>query len=142
VTARLLLESHAGFKVVAEAANGRETERAASHPRYGPCGGLPASLVNLGLALCSERKRREAVDAYEQALALNRRLLGSKHIRTLSNMNLLGCVSPMLSDSDRAAALFAEALPVERELYPNGAELWQASPRCACGKEDPRRPCL
>jgi len=84
---------------------------------------MAASLVNLGLALCAEGKRREGVDAYEQALALNRRSLGPKHIRTLSNMNMLGCVSLMLGDSDRAAALFAEALPVERELYPNGAEL-------------------
>jgi len=90
-------------------------------PGYQPH--LAASLLNLGLDLCAEGRRREAVEAYEQALALDRATLGPKHIRTLGNMNLLAGVSLMLGDSDRAAALFSEALPVERELFPNDLEL-------------------
>jgi tetratricopeptide (TPR) repeat protein len=84
---------------------------------------MAASLVNLGLDLCAQGKRREGAETFEQALALNRGSLGPKHIRTLNNMNLLGGVSLVLGDPDRAAALFSEALPVERELYPNHVEL-------------------
>lgn len=82
-----------------------------------------AALLNRGAALCSEGKRLAGAKDYEEALPLHRRSLGPKHLRTLTNLNQLGSVYLMLGDGDRAAALFAEALPVERELYPHDIQL-------------------
>jgi tetratricopeptide (TPR) repeat protein len=80
---------------------------------------LAGSLLNLGVALSGEGRRIEATKAYEESLALHRRSLGAKHHRTVSNMNLLASSYLMLGNPDRADTLFQEALPIERELYPN-----------------------
>ena len=82
-------------------------------------GHLAGSLFNLGIALSGDGKRVEAVKVYEEALALHRRSLGVKHHRTIANMNLLASNLLMLGNYDRAEALLQEALPIERELYPD-----------------------
>ncbi len=48
------------------------------------------TLANLGEMLCSSGKWREGAGALEEALELNRHSLGPKHIRTVSNLSLLG----------------------------------------------------
>ena len=86
-------------------------------------GHLAGTLLNLGVALSGDGKRGEAAKVYEEALALHRRSLGAKHHRTVSNMNLLASDYLMLGDPERAVALFQEALPIERELYPEDIQL-------------------
>lgn len=80
---------------------------------------LAGTLMNLGAALSGDGKRPAGVKVYEEALALHRRSLGTKHHRTISNMNLLAGNFLMLADPGSAQTLFEEALPIERELYPN-----------------------
>jgi tetratricopeptide (TPR) repeat protein len=87
---------------------------------------LAGALMNLGMATAVEGDRIEASHFYEQALELHRRTLGTKHIRTLTNMNYLGSAYMMLGDLDRAEALFAEVLPIARQLYPKDMELASA----------------
>uniref|UniRef100_Q02AN9 TPR repeat-containing protein n=1 Tax=Solibacter usitatus (strain Ellin6076) TaxID=234267 RepID=Q02AN9_SOLUE len=77
------------------------------------------TLANLGEMLCSSGKWREGAGALVQALELNRRSLGPKHIRTVSNLGLLGHAYLNLADLNRAETGFTEALAIERELYPN-----------------------
>jgi tetratricopeptide (TPR) repeat protein len=78
---------------------------------------------NLAEILCMEGKRREGAKAFEESLATHRRLLGSANLRSLTVMNLLAGAYLMLGDDDHAAALFQEALKVEREQYPNDMQL-------------------
>src|SRR4051794_8414478 len=47
-------------------------------------GHLAGALLNLGVVLSADRQRHEAAKAYEEALALHRRSLGSKHHRTIT----------------------------------------------------------
>ncbi|SPF46001.1 TPR repeat-containing protein [Candidatus Sulfopaludibacter sp. SbA4] len=82
-----------------------------------------ATLVNLGQALCNEEKWREGIDAFEEGLALHRRSLGPKHLRTVYNLSLLGHAYVQLADRDRAEADLGEALATGRELYPGDAVL-------------------
>lgn len=82
-------------------------------------GHLAGSLLNLGVVLSGDGKRAEAAKAYEEALVLHRRSLGARNHRTVSNMNLLASNYLMLGSPERAAALLQEALPIERELYPD-----------------------
>jgi tetratricopeptide (TPR) repeat protein len=77
-----------------------------------------ATLLNLAVAMTDDGQRPAAVKISEEALVLHRRSLGTRHHRTLSNMNLLASNYLMLGDPDRAEALYGEALPIERELYP------------------------
>ena len=79
---------------------------------------LAGSLLNLGVALSGNGRRSEAVQAFEEALALHRRTLGEKNHRTVSNMNLLASNYLMLGNPERAGALFQQAILIERELYP------------------------
>ena len=76
------------------------------------------TLLNLAVAMADDGQRLAAVKISEEALALHRRTLGATHHRTVANMNLLASNYLMLGDPDRAEALFREALPIERELYP------------------------
>jgi tetratricopeptide (TPR) repeat protein len=80
---------------------------------------LAGTLLNLGVALSGDGRRGEAAKLYAEALALHRHSLGDRHHRTLANMNLLASISLMLGTPELAEALFREALPVERELFPN-----------------------
>jgi tetratricopeptide (TPR) repeat protein len=84
---------------------------------------LAASLFNLGTAACAEGKRAEGARYYEEALALHRRSLGPKHLRTMTNVNRMAVNYLMLGEVERAETLYAEALPIERELYPNDVQL-------------------
>jgi tetratricopeptide (TPR) repeat protein len=77
------------------------------------------TLANLGEMLCGSGKWREGAGALEEALQLNRHSLGPKHIRTVSNLALLGHAYLNLADLNRAESGFTEALAIERELYPN-----------------------
>jgi tetratricopeptide (TPR) repeat protein len=78
---------------------------------------------NLSQALCAQGRRKEARPVLEEALALLRGSLGVRHLNTLSVMNYLGTLRLMLGDADGAEALFREALPIERDLYPKDEQL-------------------
>jgi tetratricopeptide (TPR) repeat protein len=82
-------------------------------------GHTAGTLLNLGVALAGDGQRQAASKIFEEALVLHRRALGVTHHHTLANMNLLASNWLMLGDSDRAEALLQEALPIERELYPD-----------------------
>jgi tetratricopeptide (TPR) repeat protein len=81
------------------------------------------TLANLGQSLCGEGKWSDGAKALDEALTLDRRSLGSKHVRTVAAMNMLGNVSMLLGDTKRAEALFQEALGIQRELYPNQIDM-------------------
>ena len=76
------------------------------------------TLVNLALTVSADGRRQAACKLFEEALALHRRSLGPRHLRTLTNMNALASNYLMTGDPIRAEALYREALPIERELYP------------------------
>jgi tetratricopeptide (TPR) repeat protein len=84
---------------------------------------LAASLFNMGLSVCAEGRRAEGARYYEEALVLHRRSLGPKHLRTITNVNRLAGSYLTLGDVERAERLYAEALSIERELYPNDVQL-------------------
>jgi tetratricopeptide (TPR) repeat protein len=83
------------------------------------------TLFNLGAVLCNEGNWREGIDALEEALDLHRRSLGSRHIRTVRNLSLLGQAFVQSGDLDRAEATLTDALAFARELYPNDGVLAQ-----------------
>ncbi len=85
-------------------------------------GHTAGSLLNLAMALCGDGHRPAASKVFEEALALHRKALGVRHLHTLTNMNLLAGNYLMLGEQDRAEALLQEALPVERELYPENIQ--------------------
>jgi len=78
---------------------------------------------NLGQSLCAQGRRREAIEVLEDALEVYRGTLGMSHINTLTIVNYLAATRFMLGDTGRAAVLYQEALPVERELYPKDVQL-------------------
>ncbi len=78
---------------------------------------------NLAHTLCDQGRRRECAGLFEDALPLMRRTLGAKNLTTLTTMNLLGGILLMLGENQPAGALFEEALPIERELYPHDLQL-------------------
>jgi tetratricopeptide (TPR) repeat protein len=78
---------------------------------------------NLAHSLCAMGKRREGAQAFERALVVFRRRLGVRDERTLTTMNLLGGMDLMLGDYEAGGALFNEALPIERELFPHDIQL-------------------
>src|ERR1700730_685436 len=63
---------------------------------------LAGTLMNLGVALCGDGMRPAGSKVYEEALELHRRSLGTRHHRTISNMNLLASNYLMLADPDSA----------------------------------------
>lgn len=84
---------------------------------------LGTSEYNLGQTLCAEGRRNEALPVLEDSLHLLRESLGVRHIHTLSAMNYLASLQLMMGDAIHADALFHEALPVERDLYPKDGQL-------------------
>jgi len=86
---------------------------------------VATTLINLGELYCSEGKWRQALTVAQQALELNRRSLGLKHIRTVTNLNVLGNIYLFLGELDKAEAAYDEALPVEEKLYPHDLQLAQ-----------------
>jgi tetratricopeptide (TPR) repeat protein len=81
------------------------------------------TLINLGQAICGQGEWKESIRFFEEALLLNRRALGPKHIRTVINLNVLGNVNMLVGDSDHAADVYSAALAIERELYPGDIQL-------------------
>lgn len=81
-------------------------------------GHLAGSLLNFGVALSGDGQRPAASKILEEALALHRKMLGNNHHRTVANMNLLASNYLMLGNPERAELLLQEALPIEREFYP------------------------
>jgi tetratricopeptide (TPR) repeat protein len=109
---------------VAESGNNREAERLYREAieiwrSLGPAfeAHTAGTLLNLGVAMSGEGHRAAAVQVLEEALALHRRALGTKHLRTIANMNLVASTYLMTGDPQRAEVLYQEALPIERELY-------------------------
>jgi tetratricopeptide (TPR) repeat protein len=86
---------------------------------------LAASLVNLAAANCGQGRRAEGAQYFEEALVLHRRTLGPKHLRTLININRMATNYLMMGNADRAEGLYAGALAIERELYPDDGQLAQ-----------------
>ena len=78
-----------------------------------------SALLNLAIAMTDDGQRAAASKVIEEALAMHRHSLGDKHLRTITNMNLLANNHLMMGDPDRADAIFQELLPVEHELYPD-----------------------
>ena len=90
-------------------------------PEYEPH--IATTESNLAHTMCAQGKRREGAKLFQDAVALFRHSLGVKDLRTVTTMNLLGGVELMLGETDAATALFEEALPIERELYPDDLQL-------------------
>jgi tetratricopeptide (TPR) repeat protein len=82
-----------------------------------------ATMVNQAVALAGTGDRRGAVQLLREALVLNRRALGIRHLRTLVNVNMLAADFAIVNEMDAAEALYLEALPIERELYPDDIQL-------------------
>jgi len=80
-------------------------------------------MVNLAEAQCGEGKWSDGARTLADALELNRRALGTRHIRTVSNMNFLASADLILGELDRAGALYDEALAIERQQYPATTQL-------------------
>ena len=78
-----------------------------------------SALLNFAISMTDDGHRAAASKVLEEALAMHRHALGDKHLRTITNMNLLANNHLTLGDPERADAIFQELLPVERELYPN-----------------------
>jgi len=86
---------------------------------------LHASIVEVNLAqmYAARGERQRCATTMEEALAVHRRTLGVKDLRTLTVINLLAGNYLMLGNHDRASQLFEEALPVERRLYPQDVQM-------------------
>ena len=78
-----------------------------------------STLVRMGESLSQAGRWHDGLTALEEALRLNRRSLGPKHIRTVITLNLLCHAYQFVGELERADVLCAEALGVERELYPD-----------------------
>jgi tetratricopeptide (TPR) repeat protein len=79
--------------------------------------------MNLAQVYGAEGSRVECAQTLEESLAIFRKTVGIRDLRTLTALNILGGIYMMLGNHVRAAALFEEALPIERELYPNDTQL-------------------
>ena len=79
--------------------------------------------LNFAIALTDEGQRAAATKVLEEALAMHRHALGDKHLRTVTNRNLVANNYLTLGDPDRAEVIFQELLPVERELYPDDIQI-------------------
>jgi tetratricopeptide (TPR) repeat protein len=84
---------------------------------------LGTAELNLGQVLCSQGRRSEGAKLFEHALALFRRSIGMRNERTLAALNFLGVAYLMGGTPERAEALYLEAIPIEREVMPEGLQL-------------------
>jgi len=84
---------------------------------------LGTTEYNLGQTLCALGRRAEALPLVDHGLELLRATLGLRHTNTLHAMNYVAGLRLMLGDAAGAEALFREALPVERELFPKDTQL-------------------
>jgi tetratricopeptide (TPR) repeat protein len=79
--------------------------------------------MNLAQVYGAEGRRLECAALLEESLKGFRQTLGIRELRALTALNLLGGMHMMLGNHARAAELFNEALPIERELYPHDTQL-------------------
>jgi tetratricopeptide (TPR) repeat protein len=79
--------------------------------------------MNLAQVYGAEGRRKECAATLEESLAGFRRTLGIRDLRSLAALNILGGMHMMLGNHARAEALFQEALPIERELYPADTQM-------------------
>lgn len=84
---------------------------------------LSITLFNLAETICGEGRWRESAEAFRESLALSRRALGPKNLRTAAALNALGNVEMMLGDFDSAEERFTEAVAIGRELYARDIQL-------------------
>jgi tetratricopeptide (TPR) repeat protein len=78
--------------------------------------------MNLGTVLCGAGHRLEGATAFEGALALHRRTLGSHHERTVININLLAANYLMTGELQKAETLMDEVLPIVRAEFPDNIQ--------------------
>jgi tetratricopeptide (TPR) repeat protein len=88
----------------------------ASGPKYD--GHRAGTLLNLAIVVSLTGNRPEAVKILQESLVLHRQVLGPRHLRTITNMNLLASNLQVLGRTEEADALFRDVLPIARELYP------------------------
>jgi tetratricopeptide (TPR) repeat protein len=81
-----------------------------------------SALLNFAIAMIDDGRRAAATKVLEEALAMHRHSLGDRHLRTITNMNLLANSHLTVGEPDRGEAIFHELLPVERELYPDDVQ--------------------
>ncbi len=79
--------------------------------------------MNLAQVYGAEGRRLECAAMLEESLRGFRSTLGIRDLRSLAALNILGGMHMMLGNHARAEELFLEALPIERELYPNDTQL-------------------
>ena len=84
---------------------------------------LARALTDLGESLSGQGRRKEAIEAYKQALVLYRSSLGAKHLHTLTNMNLLASSLLLSGDLAGAEPLLTEIVTTAREFYPRDIQL-------------------
>jgi tetratricopeptide (TPR) repeat protein len=84
---------------------------------------LSITLFNLAETICGEGRWRESAEVFRESLALTRRSLGPKSLRTAASLNALGNVEMMLGDFDGAEGRFTEAAAIGRELYKQDIQL-------------------
>jgi tetratricopeptide (TPR) repeat protein len=80
-------------------------------------GHLSITLFNLAETICGEGRWPESKEVFSESLALSRRALGPKHLRTVAALNALGNVEMLIGDWENAEAQFTEAIAIGRELY-------------------------
>ena len=114
---------------------------------------LSITLFNLAETICGEGRWRESAEVFRESLALTRRSLGPKSLRTAAGLNALANVEMMLGDFDSAEErFFTESVAIGRELYARDIQLAQLltcrlvlvtpSPRQAGRRAAIRRRCL
>jgi len=93
--------------------------------KQGPEYAAHVSIVKMNLAQVygAEGRRLECAAMLEESLRGFRSTLGIRDLRSLAALNILGGMHMMLGNNARAEELFREALPIERELYPNDTQL-------------------
>lgn len=84
------------------------------------------TLLNLAIVVSITGDRPEAVRIMQESLALHRKVLGPRDLRTLTNMNLLASNLLLIGRMEEADALFHEVLPIARELYPGDIQTARA----------------
>jgi tetratricopeptide (TPR) repeat protein len=83
---------------------------------------LGITRMNLGQVLSIVGRREEALSEFRQAVGLIRGALGVHSMQALISMNQLAALDLALGDDAAASALLSEALPVARELDPEGVQ--------------------
>jgi tetratricopeptide (TPR) repeat protein len=79
--------------------------------------------TNLAQLYGATGRRAECAALLEEGLSGLRETLGIRDLRTLTTLNILGGIQMMIGNVARAEALFQEALPIERELYPGDTQI-------------------